>query len=97
MSTFAKKEKEKVDIISVDIPSGWDVDKGILEGEGGEGVINPSMLISLTAPKKCAEGFKGVHYLGGRFVPKDIMRKYNMVLPDYPGASQHIKLNNAKL
>jgi len=38
----------------------------------GEG-IDPDMLVSLTAPKLCAQFFTGSdkkHYLGGRFVPK---------------------------
>lgn len=33
--------------------------------------IKPDMLISLTAPKKCAKYFTGqYHILAGRFVPK---------------------------
>lgn len=31
--------------------------------------LTPSMLISLTAPKLCANYFNGKHFLGGRFVP----------------------------
>lgn len=53
-------------IVSVDIPSGWDVEKGNAEGVG----LNPDVLISLTAPKEGVTGFKGRHFLGGRFVPK---------------------------
>ena len=35
--------------------------------------VQPDMLVSLTAPKKGAKGFKGkLHYLGGRFVPPAI-------------------------
>eukprot|EP00158_Paraphelidium_tribonemae_P005485 Partr_v1_DN27369_c1_g1_i3_m46469 putative Catalyzes the epimerization of the S- and R-forms of NAD(P)HX, a damaged form of NAD(P)H that is a result of enzymatic or heat-dependent hydration. This is a prerequisite for the S- specific NAD(P)H-hydrate dehydratase to allow the repair of both epimers of NAD(P)HX (By similarity) len=56
-----------VPIVSIDVPSGWDVDE--------ESPINgnrfvPDMLVSLTAPKLCARGFRGVHYVGGRFVPR---------------------------
>ncbi|XP_057670925.1 NAD(P)H-hydrate epimerase [Diorhabda carinulata] len=70
-----------VPIASIDIPSGWDVESG--PPEGG---IKPDMLISLTAPKKCAEHFKGkYHYLGGRFVPPKLEEKYNLQLPKYPG------------
>ncbi|XP_050310517.1 NAD(P)H-hydrate epimerase-like [Anthonomus grandis grandis] len=69
-------------IASVDIPSGWDVEKG----EPEEGGIKPELLISLTAPKKCAENFKGkYHYLGGRFVPQPLEEKYKLNLPVYPG------------
>lgn len=53
-------------IVSVDIPSGWDVEEGNKEGVG----LEPDVLISLTAPKLGVRGFKGRHFLGGRFVPK---------------------------
>lgn len=54
-------------IICIDIPSGWDVEKGNIESYG---IKNPETLISLTAPKLCAKEFKGkYHFLGGRFVP----------------------------
>ncbi|KAK9709978.1 YjeF-related protein N-terminus [Popillia japonica] len=43
----------KIPVISIDIPSGWDVEKG----EPEEGGIKPEMLISLTAPKLCAKQF----------------------------------------
>ena len=54
-------------IVSVDIPSGWDIEKGpSVEGP----VIMPDVLVSLTAPKEGARTFKGRHFLGGRFVPR---------------------------
>ena len=56
----------KLPIVSVDIPSGWDVERGNAAGVG----LNPDVLISLTAPKEGAREFKGRHFLGGRFVPK---------------------------
>ena len=56
----------KKHIVSVDIPSGWDVEKGNEEGIG----IVPDVLISLTAPKEGVRSFKGRHFLGGRFVPR---------------------------
>lgn len=67
-------------IISVDIPSGWDVDSGRqtletqADEETGEVAVvetfEPEVLISLTAPKKGVRDFKGQHWLGGRFVPE---------------------------
>lgn len=57
-------------IVSVDIPSGWDVEKGNAAGVG----LNPDVLLSLTAPKEGARGFKGRHFLGGRFVPRCVSR-----------------------
>jgi NAD(P)H-hydrate epimerase len=53
----------KVKICSIDIPSGWNVENG---PDVNSKSINPYMLISLTAPKKCATHFTGVHYLGGK-------------------------------
>ncbi|KAJ4962215.1 hypothetical protein NE237_022154 [Protea cynaroides] len=38
-------------IVSVDVPSGWHVEEGDVNGEG----IKPDMLVSLTAPKLCAK------------------------------------------
>ena len=62
------------------IVSGWDVEKPDPDG------LQPEVLISLTAPKLCAKHFKGrYHYLGGRFVPPDLAKKYNLSLPPYPG------------
>lgn len=75
-------------ILSVDIPSGWDVEKGDVHATG----FAPEALISLTAPKKCAAFFRGKHYLGGRFVPPAIRSKYRLRLPAYPGTSQFVEI-----
>jgi NAD(P)H-hydrate epimerase len=56
----------RLPIVSVDIPSGWDVEKGNAAGIG----LEPDVLISLTAPKEGVKEFRGRHFLGGRFVPK---------------------------
>ncbi|KAJ2779071.1 hypothetical protein H4R18_004226 [Coemansia javaensis] len=75
-------------VVSVDIPSGWDVD----EGDRGHAGLRPDMLVSLTAPKRCAEHFAGrFHYLGGRFVPPEMAR--DLGLPSYPGTSNCIRLS----
>ena len=82
-----------VPVISVDIPSGWDVESGP-PNDGETPSLNPDMLISLTAPKKCAKFFKGNHhYLGGRFVPPQVAEKYQLDLPKYPGNNLVVKLN----
>ncbi len=41
-------------IVSVDIPSGWHVEKGDESGQG----MAPDMLVSLTAPKLAAKHFR---------------------------------------
>lgn len=76
----------KIPIASVDVPSGWDVEEATQDG------INPDVLISLTAPKKCAMSFSGKHFLAGRFLPYDIQKKYELNLPDYPGTDCLIEL-----
>lgn len=52
-----------IPICSIDIPSGWSVENG---PSGSDKFIKPFMLISLTAPKLCANYFNGIHYLGGK-------------------------------
>ncbi|KAI0045526.1 YjeF N-terminal domain-like protein [Auriscalpium vulgare] len=75
-------------IVSVDIPSGWDVERGNAEGVG----LEPDVLISLTAPKEGARLFKGRHFLGGRFVPKTMEEKFELNLPKYHGFDQIVEL-----
>lgn len=62
----------RLPIVSVDIPSGWDVEKGNDLGVG----LHPKVLVSLTAPKEGVRDFTGRHFLGGRFVPKLVFRHY---------------------
>ena len=54
-----KKYENK--IISIDIPSGFDIDKGNIFN-----TFIPKGLVSLTLPKLCSKDFKGEHFLGGR-------------------------------
>jgi len=61
--------KSRLPILSVDIPSGWDVEKGNVLDIG----LRPNVLISLTAPKQGVADFVGRHFLGGRFVPKCVL------------------------
>ncbi|CAI2378050.1 unnamed protein product [Moneuplotes crassus] len=84
---ITKMGASDVPIASIDVPSGWNVDEGNVNG-----TFTPSMVISLTAPKKCMEGFTGAHYIGGRFVPKPIIDKYSITLPEYSGLDQFARL-----
>ena len=87
MSTLS--QLDETPICSIDVPSGWDVEKGDVDDK----YIKPDCLISLTAPKRCATFFQGrYHFLGGRFVPKALEEKYKLNLPKYPGAECIIKL-----
>mmetsp|Transcript_22486 Transcript_22486/g.32832 ORF Transcript_22486/g.32832 Transcript_22486/m.32832 type:complete len:450 (-) Transcript_22486:241-1590(-) len=78
-----------VPVLSVDVPSGWSVDEGDIHNTG----FTPAAVISLTAPKECMRAYTGVHYLGGRFVPPALVKKYNLHLPEYPGAEQFVRLS----
>mmetsp|Transcript_14484 Transcript_14484/g.26892 ORF Transcript_14484/g.26892 Transcript_14484/m.26892 type:complete len:245 (+) Transcript_14484:288-1022(+) len=87
---LAKMQQTEVPVASVDIPSGWHVEEGDTLRSG----FMPHMLISLTAPKRCAAHFTGPHhYLGGRFLPPGLAQKYNLTtLPKYPGVEQCVRL-----
>lgn len=76
--------------ISVDIPTGWNVDGGDEANTG----FTPDVLISLTAPKLAAKKFKGRHFVGGRFVPPKLSKKYGIQMPPYPGVSQVMEVSN---
>jgi len=40
-------------------------------------MLNPDVLVSLTAPKRCSRGFRGrSHYVVQRFLPPELLRKY---------------------
>lgn len=88
------QSSQQLPLVSIDIPSGWDVEQGDSALAGAQAgldaalllpSLNPDCLISLTAPKLCAKSFKGrYHYLGGRFCPESIVRKYQLNLPEYP-------------
>ncbi|XP_049280616.1 NAD(P)H-hydrate epimerase isoform X2 [Anopheles funestus] len=83
-------QKTTVPIVSVDIPSGWDVELGPQTGCD----IKPDCLISLTAPKLCAKHLVNAkHYLGGRFVPKKLEEKYSMSLPQYKDRDLFVRLS----
>lgn len=75
-----KLKNLNIPLCSVDVPSGWDIEKGDEDG------LQPEFLISLTAPKLCSKLFKGkYHWLGGRFVPPCLASKYELNIPPYPG------------
>ncbi|CAE6446309.1 unnamed protein product [Rhizoctonia solani] len=87
-------------VVSVDIPSGWDVDSGPQEvkAEGDKAgaleALRPNVLISLTAPKRGARSFQGRHFLGGRFVTPDLDKKFELNLPPYPGSEQVVEITD---
>jgi NAD(P)H-hydrate epimerase len=88
-SAIAFMKESSCQVISIDLPSGWKVDE-----ESQTSSFVPDMVISLTAPKICMRGFKGRHYLAGRFVPDSIATKYQLrsILSMYKGSSEYVPL-----
>ncbi|ETO25666.1 hypothetical protein RFI_11471, partial [Reticulomyxa filosa] len=91
----AVSSKHNIPVVAVDLPSGWDVDKGKLDGKDSI-ALNPSMIVSLSAPKKCTLSWEGVHYVGGRFLTPDVIEKYQVKLPDYPHTQQVMRIDTIK-
>lgn len=81
------QSNQKIPILSVDIPSGWHVEDGNVS-DNVEYQFQPEILISLTAPKLCAKGYTGKHFIGGRFLPDFLGAKYNIQMPPYKGTAQ---------
>ncbi|RKP08470.1 YjeF N-terminal domain-containing protein [Thamnocephalis sphaerospora] len=78
-------------IVAVDIPSGWDVEQGCTQL--GADTFQPDILVSLTAPKLGARTFRGrAHYLGGRFIPPEMDKRYDLNIPKYHGTDQCVRL-----
>jgi NAD(P)H-hydrate epimerase len=80
-----------VPVISVDVPSGWHVEAATPPPHSW----SPAVLVSLTAPKLCARGFKGRHWLGGRFVPPSMAARLQLDLPEYSDADPVVLLHPA--
>lgn len=79
-------------VISVDVPSGWNVNEGDVHHLG----FRPDVLVSLTAPKLCSKKFQGRHFVGGRFLPPSLAEKYNIRMPPYHGVSQVMEMVEQK-
>jgi len=73
-------------VLSVDVPSGWEVD-ATAPPPAGSGALRPAALVSLTLPKAAAAAFEaagggGVHWLGLRgVVPAALAAE--LALPDF--------------
>ena len=83
------QQTNRIPVISVDVPSGWNVDQGDVSGLG----FVPDVLVSLTTPKESARFFHGRHFVGGRFLPPKLAKKYNVQMPPYPGTSQVMEVS----
>ena len=84
-----QKGDQGTKIVSVDVPSSWDVDGGDILGTG----FVPDALVSLTAPKLCAKNFSGRHFVGGRFLSPTLSKKYGVRMPPFEGVSQVMEVS----
>ncbi|CCD25673.1 NADHX epimerase NDAI_0F03550 [Naumovozyma dairenensis CBS 421] len=83
--------EDKIPIVSVDIPTGWDVDQGPIT----ERFISPSLLVSLTVPKPCSTFInkkKTSHYIGGRFISREFANKFGFEPFNYESTDQVLKI-----
>lgn len=79
MRDMRRRGDPAVVLVSVDVPSGWDVDgDGDGDGSTARDRLVPDVLVSLTAPKPFARGFRGRHFVGGRFLPPALAEKYGI-------------------
>lgn len=74
------QQQHKSILISVDVPSGWDVNHGGDDSTNEFKLqsLRPDVLISLTVPKLFAKYFHGRHFIGGRFLPPAMAEKYGI-------------------
>lgn len=83
--------ESKVPVLAVDAPSSWNIEDGPPSEGPGKG-YNPDALISLSAPKPLVKWFKGRHFVGGRFLSKEIAEKYGFDIPNYKGSDQVVEV-----
>jgi hydroxyethylthiazole kinase-like uncharacterized protein yjeF len=81
-------------VVCVDVPSGWNVNKGNIYSNSG--IRAPNAVVSLSAPKLCTLTLPSScwHYLGGRFVPPFLSKDLGFDIPRYPGSSSVVILSN---
>lgn len=80
-------------VISIDVPSGWHVDKGCIYPLS---ITMPDALISLMAPKRSAALFQQTgrpHYVAGRFVPPALCKQLNFAVPHFPDTDDFVNIS----
>ena len=76
----------------MDVPSGWDVNKGNVNN-----LFEPSVLVSLSTAKLCSQEFKGEHYLGGRFIPEKVAKMFSLELPSFKEDKEYVLLHSCTI
>ena len=65
-------------VISVDVPSGWEVDKGNVYS-----TFYPFANVSLGVLKKCDKDYQGIHYLCDHYMPDGLLEEYGVESVQY--------------
>ena len=98
VSLLAKLSATSIPVVSIDIPSGWEVDSVPTDSPSS---FRPAAVVSLTAPKFCMQGFAGAHYLGLRqLLSKDIAARVGVdvqqLTPSSRDSAQFIRLDKSE-
>ena len=88
-------------IVAVDVPSGWDVDRGppadATDTTDTDAALRPDVLVSLMAPKRCAKAYRGsAHFLGNVALPPKIALEHGLKRPAFHGTQQVLRLPNPR-
>jgi NAD(P)H-hydrate epimerase len=75
-------------LLSVDFPSGWDLDVGPRKIDfTADTFVKPDTLVSLGVPKNGSKVFAGsYHFIGGRHLPQSWVEDMELDVPTYPGS-----------
>ena len=89
---IAALEEVEIPVLSIDAPSSWNIETGPpKEGPGSN--FHPAALISLTAPKPLVKFYNGRHFLGGRFLPSSLAKRFDLDSPPYQGCEQSVEID----
>ena len=85
-------------IVAVDVPSGWDVDRGPpADTTDTDAALRPDVLVSLMAPKRCAKAYRGsAHFLGKVALPPKIALEHGLKRPAFHGTQQVLRLPKSR-
>ena len=77
-ATFDYLKSHQHKVVSIDVPSGWEVDNGNIYN-----TFVPVANISLGSLKTCIKDFDGIHYFVDHFMPRRLLEEFNVTNPDY--------------
>ncbi|PHH54104.1 NAD(P)H-hydrate epimerase [Ceratocystis fimbriata CBS 114723] len=94
-SVISQLASTSVPVTSIDAPSSWDIHSGPPPAGNLGCDFHPATLVSLTAPKPLVRMFKGRHFIGGRFVGREVAERYGFEVPPYQGLEQVVEIDEA--